>query len=369
LRDAIPSVSRRKDRSLAVGARARPAHPGGSVGCASDYPTQHASPPELPKVRVLLVEDDRAVAQSTTRLLEREGFRVECAFDGEAALELARTHVYAVIVLDRRLPRLSGDEVLRRLSDDNNPTPVLMLTGYPDVASAFEAGQLSAAGYLQKALVSGTQLAAAIRKAARPAEPSARVSSVLFRVPVGYRSECFIGLAQLIAGDPTVTPTALAALLASAISHPDLTFVEFMAAARSLELLHRQAHLPAAFVLPRVRTWIEEAAGSTSIDPDLDAMLARIEAAGTGWTKVTEPEAGRGFTSAGGARYLTRSLDATFHQCRRAIVMRRAVLALLNRQEHVRQVAYRLGYSDHANFDHDFRGFFGIAPTTYRRLL
>ena len=58
----------------------------------------------------------------------------------------------------------------------------------------------------------------------------------------------------------------------------------------------------------------------------------------------------------------------TFRQCSRAVVMRRAVLELLTPHEHVRQIAYRLGYSEHGNFDHHFHGFFGMTPKELRRL-
>jgi AraC-like DNA-binding protein len=58
----------------------------------------------------------------------------------------------------------------------------------------------------------------------------------------------------------------------------------------------------------------------------------------------------------------------TFVQCRRAVLMRRAAIELIDINQHVRQIAFRLGYSDAANFDHEFRRFFGLTPTAFRRL-
>jgi AraC-like DNA-binding protein len=49
--------------------------------------------------------------------------------------------------------------------------------------------------------------------------------------------------------------------------------------------------------------------------------------------------------------------------------MRRAVLELVTTHEYVSQIAYAVGYSDHGNFDHDFKAFFGISPRAFRRLL
>jgi two-component system response regulator MprA len=78
--------------------------------------------------RVLVVDDDRSVAEMLRRNLAYEGFAVDVALDGQTALEQARDRLPDLIILDRMLPGLDGLEVLRRLRAAGDATPVLMLT-------------------------------------------------------------------------------------------------------------------------------------------------------------------------------------------------------------------------------------------------
>jgi two-component system response regulator MprA len=78
--------------------------------------------------RVLVVDDDRSVAEMLRRNLAYEGFSVDVALDGPTALERARDRSPEIIVLDMMLPGLDGLEVLRRLRAAGDATPVLMLT-------------------------------------------------------------------------------------------------------------------------------------------------------------------------------------------------------------------------------------------------
>ena len=77
--------------------------------------------------RILIVEDEPAIAEAVEYALKAEGFEVEAVDDGNNALERARTTPYDLLVLDLMLPGLSGTEVCRRLREEN-PVPILMLT-------------------------------------------------------------------------------------------------------------------------------------------------------------------------------------------------------------------------------------------------
>jgi DNA-binding response OmpR family regulator len=85
-------------------------------------------------MRVLVVEDEPVIADAIREGLEEERFRVTVARDGRAGLRLAEDETFAVIVLDLMLPGIDGWEICRRLREDSNPTPILMLTarGAPD---------------------------------------------------------------------------------------------------------------------------------------------------------------------------------------------------------------------------------------------
>src|SRR5262249_28964083 len=95
-------------------------------GRAGDGSSQ---PGETP-MRVLVVEDHPRLATAVATVLRREGMAVDVAFDGQDALAHAAATDYDVIVLDRNLPRLHGDEVCRALLADGCQTRILMLTAH-----------------------------------------------------------------------------------------------------------------------------------------------------------------------------------------------------------------------------------------------
>ncbi len=79
-------------------------------------------------MRVLVVEDHVEIAETVASVLRREGMAVDLAFEGRTALVNAAVHGYDVIVLDRDLPELHGDEVCRTLVERGGQARVLMLT-------------------------------------------------------------------------------------------------------------------------------------------------------------------------------------------------------------------------------------------------
>lgn len=95
-------------------------------------------------MRVLLIEDDRDLAENVSEFLERRGVELDFAYDGLSALHLALTGEFDVLVLDLGLPGLDGLEVCRRLrSEARVSSPILMLTardGLDDRIRGFEVG-------------------------------------------------------------------------------------------------------------------------------------------------------------------------------------------------------------------------------------
>ena len=78
-------------------------------------------------VRVVVVEDDEEIAQVLQRSLRMEGYEVKLAADGVRGLEEAHAFLPDLIVLDLGLPRLDGVDVARRLRDDGDEVPILMM--------------------------------------------------------------------------------------------------------------------------------------------------------------------------------------------------------------------------------------------------
>jgi two-component system, OmpR family, response regulator VanR len=101
-------------------------------------------------MRVLLAEDHPGVAKSIATGLRRHGAAVDVAPDGGEALYLARVHPYDVVVLDRDLPAVHGDEVCRTLNSEQPDTKVLMLTASRSTEDIVSGLSLGADDYLLK---------------------------------------------------------------------------------------------------------------------------------------------------------------------------------------------------------------------------
>src|SRR3954447_23473973 len=101
-------------------------------------------------MRILIAEDERRLAGAIARGLRREGMAVDITHDGASALVKARVVDYDVVVLDRDLPELHGDEVCRLLSTDERETKVLMLTAADSTDDLVDGLALGADDYLPK---------------------------------------------------------------------------------------------------------------------------------------------------------------------------------------------------------------------------
>jgi DNA-binding response OmpR family regulator len=121
-------------------------------------------------MRVLVVEDQAELADSVARVLRRDGIAVDVAYDGPEALSRTIVIDYDVVVLDRDLPGVHGDEVCRRLLDRPHPTRVLMLTASGTIADRVHGLSLGADDYLPKPFAY-PELIARVRALARRAQP------------------------------------------------------------------------------------------------------------------------------------------------------------------------------------------------------
>ena len=121
----------------------------------------------MSKERILIVDDEPMVREVVARYLERDGFRVDSAADGKAALELARDHPPDVLILDVMLPARDGFSVLQELRKTST-LPVILLTARGEETDRVLGLELGADDYVVKPF--------------SPRELSARVRSVLRRV-------------------------------------------------------------------------------------------------------------------------------------------------------------------------------------------
>jgi DNA-binding response OmpR family regulator len=196
---------------------------------------------------VLIVDDERAMVGMVAALLGEDGYEVVTAYDGEAALKRHAEESPDLVILDRGLPKMSGDDVCRRIRASSS-TPILMLTGEKGSDERARLLDLGADDYLEKPF--------------SKKELSARVRALLRRGVPQTRAQPAASIGKL-----TVDPRSHQATVAGVVL--DLTPTEFRLlaalAAHPGEVVDRRALLRAG--------WPEER------DPDpewLKAHLARL---------------------------------------------------------------------------------------------
>lgn len=101
-------------------------------------------------MRVLIVEDEKLLAESLKTLLERKGFTVETAFDGVSGAEYAETGIYDLLILDVMMPDMDGYAVARQVRQKRCTVPILMLTAKSDLPDRIEGLNAGADYYLTK---------------------------------------------------------------------------------------------------------------------------------------------------------------------------------------------------------------------------
>jgi len=123
-------------------------------------------------MRVLIAEDDDRLARAVAAGLRRRGMTADVALDGSTALDKLEANVYEVVVLDRDLPVVHGDEICRRLAAERSSSRILMLTAARSVRNRVEGLGLGADDYLPKPF-DFTELVARIQALARrPGAPA-----------------------------------------------------------------------------------------------------------------------------------------------------------------------------------------------------
>ncbi len=117
---------------------------------------------------ILFIEDDRPIAEMYARLLEKEGYQVDFAYDGAEGLHKAQTKHYALILLDIMMPELTGIEVLQKLRGEDGrgaaDTKIVILTNLAQNKTSQEALRAQADGYIIKADIVPSQLTGIVKQ-------------------------------------------------------------------------------------------------------------------------------------------------------------------------------------------------------------
>ena len=137
----------------------------------------NASP--RPTGRILVVEDDPAVQKALKRLFETEGFTVEAQSDGRSALDSFLSSPPAAIVLDLRLPKISGRDLCKEIKAQSPTVPIVVLSAASDVSDKVLLLELGADDYVTKPF-SPRELLARVRAALRHTSRTSTVNVVTF---------------------------------------------------------------------------------------------------------------------------------------------------------------------------------------------
>jgi DNA-binding response OmpR family regulator len=141
--------------------------------------TADTNHPSRPMGRILVVEDDPAVQKALRRLFETEGFTVEVQSDGRSALESFQASAPSAMVLDLRLPKLSGRDLCKEIKAQAPTLPIVVLSAASDVSDKVLLLELGADDYVTKPF-SPRELLARVRAALRHTARTNTVNVVTF---------------------------------------------------------------------------------------------------------------------------------------------------------------------------------------------
>lgn len=101
-------------------------------------------------MKILIIEDERVLADSLRLMLTSKGFEAECVYDGESGEQYAMLNIYDLIILDIMLPKQNGYQLARRIRERKNHVPILMLTARSDIEDKVRGLDSGADYYLTK---------------------------------------------------------------------------------------------------------------------------------------------------------------------------------------------------------------------------
>ena len=180
-------------------------------------------------MKILLVEDNRALSEWLARTLRADKYTVECVFDGNDADHLLCTETYDLVILDIALPGLDGRDVLKRLRGRHNAVPVLILTAFGGTRDRVEGLDIGADDYVAKPFEVHeleARMRALLRRANQKENPILTCGSLVYDtnsqvfslagaiLPLTPREHAVLGMLMMKSGK-TVSKKALAESLFS----------------------------------------------------------------------------------------------------------------------------------------------------------
>jgi two-component system, LuxR family, response regulator FixJ len=338
-----------------------------------------------PMVRrtVLWIDDEVSANDAAVRLLLSEGFVVDCVNSGAAGLAKANGVLFDAVLLDLRLPDMSGLSVLQQLRRSvPYRAPVAVLTGYGDIQSAVLAMKLGAVDFREKPVL-GDQLTTLLRLVIAPSFDAHAAGDRRPELP-GELREADTPSASLLralldlsnesqTADAPCTQQPVdrfAALLLASLVARDLPLRLFLACAEGLRrVLLSKASEGTSEVRQHLVDLIEQVrhSGQDRFHPTVSDCIVKLEA--NGHRRPTEHTIARelGVDPAHLGRLLKNHTQLGFREWRKGLALRLAVTQLITTEVQIAQIAYRAGFEYPSQFDRDFRGVFGMSPREFRQ--
>jgi DNA-binding NtrC family response regulator len=250
--------------------------------------------------RILLIDDDPGVRQSTERTLRAAGYTVQTAANGEEGYDLARGGAFDVILSDMRMPGMSGLDVLRRLREQRVDAAFIVMTGFGTVDTAVESMKLGAVDFVQKpffrdellmrvrAAAERRQLARQVDLLQRQIQPGGSLDALIGQSPPMIRVKDLIARAAaapgtvLITGETGTGKELAARAIHTGSSRAPRAFVALNCAALTESLLENElfGHARGAFTGAAASRagLIEHASGGTLFLDEIGTMPKALQA-------------------------------------------------------------------------------------------
>ncbi len=170
-------------------------------------------------MRLCIIEDETAIALPLKRILEKEGFAVDFAENGEQGLNYVRLNTYDCVILDLHLPKVDGMTVLAQMRAVNNLTPVIILTARSQIYDKIEGFQRGADDYLTKPF-HWEELIARVRAVIKRAS-SNQANALTFGQYTLYPERNIVQHATKTGSTDIILTTKETAILEYLLRHPD----------------------------------------------------------------------------------------------------------------------------------------------------
>ena len=314
----------------------------------------------------LWIDDCLGECDACARLLTLDGFRIEHARSGALAIALATGSHFDFILLDLRLPDLSGLEVLHELRRADVHAPVGIVSGFLTDDAVLNAKQFGAAAFLLKP-VDCDDVIALVRRLVNVETIDSSVQHSGAKDPQNTFAACrrVFERAEHLSDPQTILLRAVLAVLID----PTSSTLAFGACVRAFRILQLQPALRPDELMSRLRTIFAKADVRERIRcPGIVTQaLVRLDN-NHGATRPESVTVDVDVTQPVQRHAIRAATDTTYCEWKRMLRVRSVFAALARTDEQVAQIAYGAGYEHASQLDHDFAGVLGVTPKLFRQM-